>query len=851
MAVDGDGSSGVMLMAEALGEREAEVGKPFVGRAGQLLNTALERAGIPRSSLTVINAAWCWPPKEGRNQEAPSWAAIQHCKKAHWDQVIRERKPRVIVALGKIAIEVLTGELGELEGLRGYPIWNNGYKAWIIPTYHPSYIQRGNFNEEPLVIHDLQRAIEIADQGYKPRWGRYVIDPPSEVAWAWARKAATQDGPLAFDGEWDRKTKKPTRWSFSREAWTGMSVPATSEYLPIIRFLLENDWEKSVWNRPADVPILRTHHGIEVGGLIHDSMVAWHILHTDLPKGLDVVASVVCPDQPRWAHLSDTQGGMYNAIDSDVTRRIHLRVMEELTATGRSHVYHRHVVALDKRLAKMSRKGMPVDNEKKLAAAIVVEGEIARLTSEMAKAIPAEIRPATPKHGYIRAPKDITSLVIREYVDKDGKPVTRYAKLAPLKISPQLILKYQKYHGHAWMMKREPGGAPKPTTDYAAMVHARLKWPEDPIYRNILQTRKFSFIRGTFLGRVDAKGQLTGGLPINPSTGCVHTTFNHNPSTLRVATEDPGLQNLPRPEDDMAALVRGIFVAPAGWQFMARDFKGIEAVVTGYVAGSRAMTYLASMDIHTYNTVYWKHAQGEIPFIDLPQMSWAKGDLEAALAKFKKRWPLERQGIKVQTHAMNYLAKPKEIQEILLTELEWVAPIKEIKRFYDFYRELFPEIPTFHRNLVAAVEGIEEHEFQGLSTGIHWVQNPFGYLHHFYHCAQWEKIGDKWQWGLGPTATDLAAFPGQSIAAGIAKEAILRLELEEPELVEELRLFIHDELLGMWPMELAERVQAALKRVMEQPIPELPLPESWGLGSHLQILTDGKQGADWGHMEEI
>ena len=60
--LDGRGTSKVLLVGEALGEQEAEQGRPFVGPAGKILGDCLDRAGLSRDQFWVANTIWCLPP---------------------------------------------------------------------------------------------------------------------------------------------------------------------------------------------------------------------------------------------------------------------------------------------------------------------------------------------------------------------------------------------------------------------------------------------------------------------------------------------------------------------------------------------------------------------------------------------------------------------------------------------------------------------------------------------------------------------------------------------------------------------------------------------------------------------
>jgi DNA polymerase I-like protein with 3'-5' exonuclease and polymerase domains len=547
--------------------------------------------------------------------------------------------------------------------------------------------------------------------------------------------------------------------------------------------------------------------------------------------------------------MAATQGAFYNAVDVDVTIRIYLKVRDELQKVGRWHIFERHVLQLDKRLEKMAAAGMPFNHERRALAVTKVEAALKAAHDDLERMIPEALRNFHPKEGYKKTPKDLTGCVMRKFDDDLLGPVERYVRLDDLKISPQLVLRYQAHQKHRIQYKHVKGKGKRPTTDEHALRHLALLYPEDPFYLQLVTMRKLKQLRGTFLGKHE-DGTIVGGIQVGADHR-VHTSWNHNPSTLRMASSQPNMQNLPRPTDEWSKLVKDCFVTPEGFSFEARDYSGIEAVLVGYFAKSKAYTKVALYDVHTYATAWWLYdSQNALDYNDLPRIEMSDADLIACLAALKKRFKKERQGIKPQVHAINYMAKPGKVQEILFDELGWTIPLKEIRRFFSFYNDLFPEIGQFHRRILAALEGLEGEELHNLRTGMNWIQNPFDYLHMFHQVIRWQKIGGVWQHEPGPGANELAAFPAQSTAAAIAKEAILGFEAEYPHLADGLRLFIHDELLGEWKIEEREEVHAALKDIMERPITQLPLPPEWMMGEYLHINTEGKTGPVWGEMRD-
>ena len=99
---DGPQDANVMLIGEAPWKEEQLEGAYFVGKAGSLLNIALAEAGLSRRACYVTNTVKCVTL-------SPSSEAIEHCKQAHLLEEIKIVQPNVVVAIGGVALEALTG----------------------------------------------------------------------------------------------------------------------------------------------------------------------------------------------------------------------------------------------------------------------------------------------------------------------------------------------------------------------------------------------------------------------------------------------------------------------------------------------------------------------------------------------------------------------------------------------------------------------------------------------------------------------------------------------------------------------------------------------------------------------
>lgn len=131
-------TSGLMFIGRDPGEKELELGEPFVGAAGKEFNVILNEAGIKREEVVISNTCKCRPYK---NQPL-SFEQYKFCGDRFLKREIEVIKPKVIVTLGKEAIEYLNEApiSKSIYEIRGKVIFYNNMR--IIPTYHPSYLIR-------------------------------------------------------------------------------------------------------------------------------------------------------------------------------------------------------------------------------------------------------------------------------------------------------------------------------------------------------------------------------------------------------------------------------------------------------------------------------------------------------------------------------------------------------------------------------------------------------------------------------------------------------------------------------------------------------------------------------------
>ena len=133
----------VFVVGEAPGAQEDLTGEPFVGRSGQLLDTVLHDAGLPRSSVAITSVVKCRPPAN----RTPTRAEIVSC--SPWlDQQLQLIDPQIVVALGTVAMQWALGRQARVGEQRGrlQPFRDRQ----LMVTYHPSAALRFGPNGAPL-----------------------------------------------------------------------------------------------------------------------------------------------------------------------------------------------------------------------------------------------------------------------------------------------------------------------------------------------------------------------------------------------------------------------------------------------------------------------------------------------------------------------------------------------------------------------------------------------------------------------------------------------------------------------------------------------------------------------------
>ena len=156
----GNADADLMFVGEAPGFHEDRQGKPFVGRAGKLLDKLLEEIGLEREDAFVANVLKCKPP--GNRDPLPE--EIEECE-PHLMRQIELIEPRVICTLGNFATKLLTGRPEGITKVHGKPQIRElgGRTVTIYPIFHPAAALRSDPMRETL-REDMRRLPALLEQ---------------------------------------------------------------------------------------------------------------------------------------------------------------------------------------------------------------------------------------------------------------------------------------------------------------------------------------------------------------------------------------------------------------------------------------------------------------------------------------------------------------------------------------------------------------------------------------------------------------------------------------------------------------------------------------------------------------
>ena len=465
---DGTGKLGIVGIGESLGAEEVWDGLPFrpKAQAGSKLEEVLALAGVDRRDLLLWNVVACQPP----GNDLEGWeGAIEHCK-VHFDRVLSGCRAgsntigrRVAIAFGSIPTHTLGG--GDVSKVRGFVLEaKREYHKWLptgqvdegitkyglmVPTFHPSFIKRGNPELTPLAAMDVQRALAVARGEFTnypshPDFKDFDIDkfPSLEDGWSFYNKCrANPRLVIAFDIEtsrskWTPEDERDTilddkeiiQIQFSINNKHAIVFQWKEPYLQVIIAILGLENVKANhFLYGFDLPRVKA-QGVKVNGSLHDTMWMFKHWHPRLPRNLQNVASI-CGFPYPWKHLADEDPQWYGGCDT-IAVQYELRYLpEKMKRLGVWEGYLESIVQEHIILQRAADRGVPVNEEKRQQLKIDLKGERKEKNKELQKLIPDEIKNILPRrsqgkgengeeiweYGYSKEPKALLATARAAY----------------------------------------------------------------------------------------------------------------------------------------------------------------------------------------------------------------------------------------------------------------------------------------------------------------------------------------------------------------------------------------------------------------------------------------------------
>lgn len=531
----------IAFVGEAPGETETLTGVPFTGSAGKMLNKALYTLGINRQHVYITNICKCRPPEN----RTPTLKEMLCCYKGVLEELSTLPNLKYVVCLGEVAAKALLNKDLKWRGnIVPFKLPNNKTVNALI-TYHPAFVLRKR-TEFQTLCWDIYKLFNIPKEVEE----KYKFDVDMLEGALWLKKWKQEGKVVAVDIEThgpnkglDPYTDNIIGCAFCGEPGVAFnfiySNNADCEKWLLTKEWLEDEEAKKVFhNMGFDVKFFKV-KGVDVKGVVWDTLHAMHIQHSGVAKTLDYLRSVYT-NMPPYKNVYQTSGGKiakmtraqlshYNCLDVDVTQRAYLEQKKYLSPKERK--LFEESLRMEDIAIQMGMFGVLVD---KYTLGVHL----------------LELGPQV---------QDIEDRWLREFGININSP-----------IQLRNFLKLEK-------------------TDEDSLKDALEKEVLDSrkkLIKEILEHREKSKALNTY---------LVGVLKLIKEDGRIHPDWKPTGAdTGRWACRNPNLQNIPEK-------YRDIFIAPKGYTFVIGDYSQLELFVAALLIEDYKLvdSLLKGEDIHS------------------------------------------------------------------------------------------------------------------------------------------------------------------------------------------------------------------------------------------------------------
>jgi len=627
----GDPNADLLFLGEALGKMEDIEGKPFVGKSGQFLQHYLNYINV---SYYIGNAVNCRPTDEKGNNRTPKPTEIECCR-AFTIDLIRTIKPKVIVAVGSIAMKQLIKNSLGVEVARGKVFYHPELETHIIPTYHPAYILR-NPNEQKYK-NEFTSDLTLARDILKKPASRKIFSTPTSYKDPLKIKKFLEEAltrsEISIDLETsDTDPRKGMITDISLCIDVGKGIHITwKDFLEFrelfSEILLSDKIVKIYHNAVFDIAFFRA-NGFGVKLPVFDTMLAYHTITMSFEGGQS--AALYGLKIMTWLM---TQEGGYEGILAPFGGIVGLQKMithlQKVTNAPDideiQDVPEQHALFDEETIAEIEKIDIGLERRLLECATYITDMRAKKVEQfnlepgEFYSAMDADVTYRIYKYLKYRIDKEYAYVyytiiiplcmclirihengvrVNKKYVEKliEGnnekaeKIKSDFFKEIGYELNlnspPQLSeLMYEK-------LKIKPDGkyvtkkGKKPSTGEDAIIHFSK---QNPVLKKILEYRKINKETSTY---------LEGYRKILDENDRVYPQYLQiGTATGRLSCINPNLQNLPRDNR-----IRNIIIPNEGCKLIVADLSQVELRVLAMLANDSAMinAFESGHDFHTY-----------------------------------------------------------------------------------------------------------------------------------------------------------------------------------------------------------------------------------------------------------
>jgi DNA polymerase-1 len=584
----------IVFVGEGPGAQEEEHGYPFFEQApaGGRLTRELAALGLPRSKVWLANAIRCRATDPSGNNREPSDKETFACS-IYFDELIDTLRPKVIVALGNVPTMSLVGQagIGYIHGT----VWNYRDKTFVVPTYHPSHLNREDDRDRTAGVKlakefrtDIKLAMELVNVPF-PTF-HTILCETEEEALKWLHLASFQDA-ISIDIEGYPDNILTLGISYGDDAFViplqhpESKLAKNERIAEAIRALFTNPGiEKIGQNMNGyDRPILEKHFGVRMETVNFDTMYGSYIdderanIH-----GLKMIAS-------RWINCGGYDWAVQEYLkDHSLTMKDMAKVPLKILAEYNG----RDVIATIRIYREMMREF--TDKYKRLT---VLTTHVSQVTKEM------EVVGIGFDMAYsMKLQRDLA----QELTDIENRiRIVAGDRQMNIASSDQVgKLLFETLQLHRFLSEED--------SQYIQLKTETGKWATgDPVIEALYRATKHPVLKDMQDHRDKSKDNSTyvqGIQKIVARDGRVHTPMIlHGSETGRAANR---LHNIKKQFVDENGIRRYVlldqFVAREGWSFLRGDFSQIEMRVMAEMSGDPELMeiFQSGKDFH-HETAVW------------------------------------------------------------------------------------------------------------------------------------------------------------------------------------------------------------------------------------------------------